>query len=154
MASPIYLFVVFTISLCKIYISIYIEIISNIIFFLVVITINCAPTNSEASDAVEFNMNADESQSINKREYPTEGILLGKRYPTEGILLGKRYPTEGILLGKRYPTEGILLGKRYPTEGILLGKRYPTEGILLGKRYPTEGILIGKRDSAEHHINN
>jgi len=139
MLSPIYLFLVFTIS-------------------SIILTINCAPTKSEASDAVEFNMNAEEKSynndqtDLSNQNLPVERFPLPKReYPTEGILLGRReYPTEGILLGRReYPTEGILLGRReYPTEGILLGKRdYPTEGILLGKReYPTEGILLGKRN--------
>ncbi len=142
MASAIYLLVAFTISMGK-YFILCINATKFLFFFiLVALTINCVPIDSEASDAVEFLMNADELksnhndqpdslnhhlQADSKREYPTEGILLGKRqYPSEGILIGKReYPTEGILLGKReYPTEGILLGKReYPTEGILLGKR-------------------------------
>ncbi|CAF1328442.1 unnamed protein product [Rotaria sp. Silwood1] len=118
MASSMYLFSVLMIS-------------------LIALTINlthCSPANTKISDAIEHKITAEkiksnnndqkdsskaklsvEKASINKRAYPTEGILLGKRgYPTEGILLGKRgYPTEGILLGKRgYPTEGILLGKR------------------------------------------
>ena len=171
MASAGQFAIIFTISLGKSFLAIDRNTIKS--FISVVLAVNCAPTNSELSDAIELQMNTDELQSnhhhhqladasghmasinsvpVGKRDYMTEGILLGKRnYHTEGILLGKRdYPTEGILLGKRqYPTEGIMIGKReYPTEGIMIGKReYPTEGIMIGKReYPTEGIMIGKRE--------